>query len=122
MKTYHLLAAFPSLSSLFPSCISFIRICFWRTQIKIMTQERNFQSGSCPCQALSATLSVTGPETYRLAPLGPKLCIASHWTDSTPEARGGGLEDQPHVQGAVAAPAQEGLEELSHVEGQEGRR
>ena len=38
-----------------------------------------------------------------------------------PEARGGGQEDQPHVQGAVAAQrAQEGLEELSHVEGQEG--
>ena len=36
------------------------------------------------------------------------------------EARGGGREDQPHVQGAVAAWAQEGLEELSHVEGQEG--
>ena len=40
----------------------------------------------------------------------------------TPEARGGGWEDQPHVQGAVAAWAQEGLEELSHVEGQEGQR
>ena len=39
-----------------------------------------------------------------------------------PEARGGGREDQPHVQGAVAAQAQEGLEELSHVEGQEGQR
>ena len=37
-----------------------------------------------------------------------------------PEARGSGREDQPHVQGAVAARAQEGLEELSHVEGQEG--
>ena len=37
-----------------------------------------------------------------------------------PEARGGGQEDQPHVQGAVAAWAQEGLEELSHIEGQEG--
>ena len=33
-----------------------------------------------------------------------------------PEARGGGREDQPHT---VAARAQEGLEELSHVEGQE---
>ena len=32
-----------------------------------------------------------------------------------------GQEDQPHVQGVVAAQAQEGLEELSHVEGQEGR-
>ena len=40
----------------------------------------------------------------------------------TPEARGGGWEDQPHVQGAMAAWAQEGLEELSHIEGQEGRR
>ena len=36
------------------------------------------------------------------------------------EARGGGREDQPHVQGAVAAWAQKGLEELSHVEDQEG--
>ena len=38
-----------------------------------------------------------------------------------PEARGGGWEEQPHVQGAVAAWAQEGLEELSHIEGQEGQ-
>ena len=41
---------------------------------------------------------------------------------SMPKARGGGREDQPHIQGAVAALAQEGLEELPHVEGQEGRR
>ena len=39
----------------------------------------------------------------------------------TPEPRGGGQEDQPHVQGAVGVRAQKGLEELSHVEGQEGR-
>ena len=37
-----------------------------------------------------------------------------------PKARGGSREEQPHVQGAVAAWAQEGLEELSHGEGQEG--
>ena len=37
-----------------------------------------------------------------------------------PEARGGGQEDQPHVQGA--ARAQEGLEELSRVESQEGQQ
>ena len=37
-----------------------------------------------------------------------------------PEAKGGGGEEQPHVQGAVAARAQEGLEDLSHIEGQEG--
>ena len=35
------------------------------------------------------------------------------------EARGGGQEEQSH---ALAARAQEGLEELSHVEGQEGQR
>ena len=39
----------------------------------------------------------------------------------TPKARGRGQEDQPHVQGVVATRAQEGLEELSHAEGQEGR-
>ena len=38
------------------------------------------------------------------------------------EVRDSGREDQPHVQGAVATRAQEGLEELSHVEGQEGRQ
>ena len=37
-----------------------------------------------------------------------------------PEAKGGGREEQPHALGAVAAPAQEGLEEPSHNEGQEG--
>ena len=37
-----------------------------------------------------------------------------------PKAKGGGREEQPPVQGAMAAWAQEGLEELSHVEGQEG--
>ena len=35
------------------------------------------------------------------------------------EVRVGGRQEQPHVQGAVAARAQEGLDELSHVEGQE---
>ena len=39
----------------------------------------------------------------------------------TPEAKGGGREDQPDLQGAVAAWAQEGLEEPSRIEGQEGR-
>ena len=38
------------------------------------------------------------------------------------EARGSGWEEQPHVQGAVAARAQEGLEELFHIQGQEGQR
>ena len=38
----------------------------------------------------------------------------------TSEARGGGWEELPHVQGEVAAWAQKGLEELFHVQGQEG--
>ena len=39
----------------------------------------------------------------------------------TSEARGGGREEQLHIQGAVAARAQESLEELFHVQGKEGR-
>ena len=35
--------------------------------------------------------------------------------------RGGSLEEQPYIQGATAARAQEGQEELLHVQGQEGR-
>ena len=38
------------------------------------------------------------------------------------EVRGGDWEELPHVQGAVAAWAQEGLKEPSHIEGQEGWR
>ena len=38
------------------------------------------------------------------------------------EVRGGGWEELHHVQGAVAAWAQEGLEEVFHVQGQEGRQ
>ena len=43
--------------------------------------------------------------------------------EEQPYARGQGSdrEDQPHVQGAMAARVQEGLEELSHIEGQEGQ-
>ena len=39
----------------------------------------------------------------------------------TSKVRGSGLEEQPHVQGVEAAWAQEGREELLHVQGQEGR-
>ena len=57
-----------------------------------------------------------GQEELPHAPT-PKARGGGREEQPTPEARGGGQEDQPHVQGAVAAPAQEGLEELSHVEG-----
>ena len=42
-------------------------------------------------------------------------------SNPTPEARGSCQEEQPHVQGAVAVWAQEGLEELFHIQGQEER-
>ena len=48
--------------------------------------------------------------------------VAAKRTHPTSQARGGSWEEQPHVQGVVAAWAQEGLEELSHVEGQEGQQ
>ena len=41
---------------------------------------------------------------------------------AVPEARGGGREEQPHVQGLVAVRAQEVLEEPSHFEGLEWQR
>ena len=55
-------------------------------------------------------------------PPHPRPEAAAGRSNPMPEARGGGREDQPHVQGAVAARVQEDLEELSHVEGQERRR
>ena len=39
----------------------------------------------------------------------------------TPYPRGGSQEEQPHLQGAVPARVQEGLEELFHIQGQKGR-
>ena len=38
-----------------------------------------------------------------------------------PKVRGSGREELSHIQGTVAARAQEGREELLHVQGQEGR-
>ena len=52
-------------------------------------------------------------------PPRPRPGAAAGRSNPMPEARGGVREDQPH---ALAVRAQEGLEELSHVEGQEGRR
>ena len=37
------------------------------------------------------------------------------------EVRGGGHEEQPYIQGVVAARVQEGQEELLHVQGQDGQ-
>ena len=55
-------------------------------------------------------------------PLGPRPGTVGGRSYPTPEARGGGREDQSHVQGTLAAWVQEDLEDLSHIEGQEGWR
>ena len=51
----------------------------------------------------------------------PEVRAAAERSYHMPQARGGGREEQPHVQGAVAARVQEGLEELLRVQGQVGR-
>ena len=45
----------------------------------------------------------------------PRAWAAAEKSYHTPEVRDSGQEEQPHLQGAAAAPAQEGLEELPHV-------
>ena len=42
--------------------------------------------------------------------------------EELPHAQGQGIgrDEQPHIQGAVAARAQEGLEELFHIQGRRG--
>ena len=42
--------------------------------------------------------------------------------EGTPCPRGGSQEELPHIQGVVAAWVQEGLEELFHIQDQEGRQ
>ena len=67
------------------------------------------------CQA------VTTQERLRGATPCPRSGVVGR-SHPTTEVSGAGREEQSHVQGEVAARAQEGLEELSHVEGQEGRQ
>ena len=40
----------------------------------------------------------------------------------TSKVRGRSREEQPHLQGAVAAWVPEGLEELFHIQGQKGQQ
>ena len=70
---------------------------------------------------LSQRPGAAGGRSYPTPPR-PKPRAAAGRSNPISEARGGGRQDQPRVQGAVAARAQEGLEELSHVEGHEGQR
>ena len=70
---------------------------------------------------LSRRPGAASGRSYPMPPR-PRPRAAAGRSNPISEARGRGRQDQPHVQGAVAARAQEGLEELSHVEGQEGQR
>ena len=49
-----------------------------------------------------------------------RLGVAAERSYPKTEVRGGGWEEQPHVQRAVVAWVQEGREELLHVQDQEG--
>ena len=79
---------------------------------------------------LLAAVNFTGSQGQKLG--GPHARgAAAKRSYPTSEVRGsgqeelpsvGGRKEQPHVQGTVAAQAQEGLEELFHVQGQEGRQ
>ena len=92
------------------------------------TAKRSYTASEVRCGSLEEIPHVPSPKpgaTDRRSyptPLSPRPRAVAGRRNRTTEARGGGWEDQPHVQGAVAAQAQEGLEELSHIEGQEGRR
>ena len=62
---------------------------------------------------LSLRPGAAGRSSYPMPP-HPRPGAAAGRSNPKPEARGGGRGDQPH---AVAAWAQEGLEELSYIEG-----
>ena len=55
-------------------------------------------------------------------PLSPKPGAAGGRSYPTPEARGSGREDQPHVQGTLAARVQEGLESYPTLKVRKGSR
>ena len=61
------------------------------------------------------TSEVRGRSRKDPTPEGRQLRVPGCDGAGTAEVRGGGLEEQPHVQGAVAALVQEGLEELLHI-------
>ena len=64
-----------------------------------------------------------GQHRSSLEELPPPEARGGGWEEQRhTEARDGGQEEQPHVQGAVTMQVQEGLEEPSHIEGQEGQQ
>ena len=70
-------------------------------------------------EAESARLRQRRSSREDLCPWSGVPAERSYWAD---KVRGGGREEQPHVQGAVAAWSQEGIEELLHIQGHEGQQ
>ena len=68
------------------------------------------RGGGRVCQAATAQ-----EQLERSSPLPRSGAVAGR-SYPMPEARGSGQEDLPQVQGAVAVQAQEGREELLHVQ------
>ena len=93
-------------------------------------------AGSCDCAQSLAERSYPmseargrsreDPMPERLQPRGvtpsPKSGAAARRGYPMSRVRGGGRKEQSHIQGLVAAQAQEGLEELFHIQGQEGQQ
>ena len=63
-----------------------------------------------------------GTDTAESSYPSPGSGVAAGRSYLMSEARGSGREEQPHVQGVVAARAQEGLEKLFHIQGHEWGR
>ena len=85
---------------------------FLPTEVDIMVRGQGQQPRGAtphPRSGVVAEMSYHTPEVRAVAESSYHM----------PEVRGG--EEQPHIEGAVAAWAQEGGEELLHVQGQEGR-
>ena len=82
------------------------------------------EAGRAPCPRGGSQEELNHIRGQRQRPRVPGCDGAGTAERSYPasEARGSGREEQPHLQGAVAAWVQAGLEELYHVEGQKGRR
>ena len=68
-----------------------------------------------------AVFSIVGGGMRCLYLIGMEMLSGGGRSHPASEAMGGSWEEQPHVQGAVAARVQEGLEELFHLQGQEGQ-
>ena len=79
------------------------------------------ETGRTPCPKGGGQEELPHVRGQGQKPVGPHARrAAAKRSYPTSEVRGSGREEQFHIQRAVAAQAQEGREELLHVQGQEG--